>query len=322
MIHRGALASLLSGAFAGDPNCSYELRCQLGPAYAGVSNRDQAVLVVPLERGSLPAGRVLGNVQLAFFPSSVFSFDSKVWRQPAAALECFDARLLNTFCMVIRDVAARLPVPPAPAAVLAAVADWDRLLRERPPLSPNEIVGLWGELELLLSMPDPVRAFAAWHGPDRATYDFASGGVAVECKTGRSRRRHGFSYNQTRSVPSGTDVFVASLWVGTDELRGRTLVRQVERAAEQLPDVDALWKKLLDVGFSDAHQRFYDDSLILLEQPVLIRLRNVPSVRGADPGVSDVKFTSDLGGAPTLSDDEKDEVYAALCGTTHNGEAS
>lgn len=103
--------------------------------------------------------------------------------------------------------------------------------------STGDIVGLWGELYVLLRASNLNTAVKCWCLSRNAKYDYVSEGFALEAKTTlRPRRKHRFSLDQLR--PSGKfQVYVASLAV-VELNSGRTGAELMDEMCGKIDDDD------------------------------------------------------------------------------------
>jgi hypothetical protein len=100
-------------------------------------------------------------------------------------------------------------------------------------VSPESILGLWGELFLLSKADDVRNGFEFWRVKDTERYDFSDGNVRLEVKTTlRDSRRHIFSLEQLRPV-DGVVVYVASLMLQPSS-GGLTILDLIERISTML----------------------------------------------------------------------------------------
>ncbi len=169
----------------------------------------------------------------------------------------------------------------------------------RPPT--RSLNGLFGELFLISRSRNPARAVSAWRIHHSARFDFSVGDIRLDVKACAGRlRQHTFTYDQC-NPPSGTQAVVASMMVERVP-RGITLADLIAMIEDQIRAEDLLFKlhalvastmgtslaASLNVAFdphlAESSLRFFD-------------LRAIPAVRGEQaPGVSDVRFVSDLSG--------------------------
>ena len=162
--------------------------------------------------------------------------------------------------------------------------------------------GLWAELLLLAECRDPGELIDAWHTVPHDLYDFGKGDQRLEVKsTLEESRVHHFSLAQLQP-PDGTNLLIVSVMVrrvggGTsilelvDELRYRLsesphhLLRLYRLVAMTLGD---RWRDSSSEMFDRAAARhslaFFQASAVPMVNPDL------------PPGVSNVRFVSDLSG--------------------------
>ena len=171
-------------------------------------------------------------------------------------------------------------------------------------------VGLWAELLMIARSRDPRRLLVAWHARGEDRHDFAAADERLEVKsTVQARRQHDFSLEQL-DPPAGVAVTVASLLVeprtqGTTigELRSACLdAAGVD--AELRAKVDRLCVEYLGDAWAEGMGEAFDEAATLAS----LRLYNAADVPRVDapppPGVSAVRFRSDLEQAAPLSHEQ------------------
>lgn len=104
-------------------------------------------------------------------------------------LKCVDPKLELVFERLVADIVDRLKktTTGVTSTVTKTIEDWRELLEQaRLPLSRETILGLVGELTILLRLSeiDPHKSIDYWRGPDSGVHDFvSSSNSAIEVKT-------------------------------------------------------------------------------------------------------------------------------------------
>ena len=281
---------------APEGSSEFAIALSFARAHFAVDVDRRGVLLVPTSPGRAPLGRDVGGLSISFGDSLRFRMSGRTWDCSAAVLTCLDEALLPTFCALALDVAMRTstgPTDPTPREVSDAIATWERLLRSRRRLTPEEEAGLWGELWLLSQMTNVDDAIAAWQGPSRAPIDFFFGQTALECKTSGKRLTHHISQSQFGRPAGDASVYFVSLWVGPDPL-GTSLPELVTRINDRVSSPTEFEAKLLDIGYSRLDAALYRERFAVREPPVVFPEAAVPRVRSFDPGISAIRFTAVL----------------------------
>ncbi|MXQ08015.1 PD-(D/E)XK motif protein [Alphaproteobacteria bacterium GH1-50] len=206
-------------------------------------------------------------------------------------------RYFLSVCGVLIRHLGDLPSRSDLASAVQRIASIFQSLRKPPVRSLN---GLFGELFLISRSRNPERSVAAWRIDEGARFDFSVGDVRLEVKTSAGRaRKHVFSYEQC-NPPSGTEAIVASLLVERIP-GGLSLANLITDIETRISKNEDLLLKLHDVtastlgtSISGAMDVCFDPRLA--ESSLLFfDLREIPAIRGElTPGVSDVRFASDL----------------------------
>lgn len=115
-------------------------------------------------------------------------------RRPFVDVVCYEPELNDIFHRLAAEMVARVVDKPSDSVSVCqqVLARWRELLeRRRPPLSPDALAGLFGELHTLSRVVarDPAHRIGLWTGPTGAVHDFQTGTTEVEVKT--TTRREG-----------------------------------------------------------------------------------------------------------------------------------
>jgi hypothetical protein len=148
-------------------------------------------------------------------------------------------------------------------AVERKLGEWEQLLAPLSILSPEEQIGLWGELWMLkrLGVIHGHDALSAWVGPHGEAHDFREGDTEFEVKTTRNRRRvHAISDLRQLTPTIEHTLYLVSLQVEPAGLNaGLTLpafVRMVEASLNSSRGAE--FQGLLDgIGYSKDHEDHY-----------------------------------------------------------------
>jgi hypothetical protein len=221
-----------------------------------------------------------------------------------------DPKLFPHFLRIISPIVAALGPNPTSAAVRRAILGLVELFRALTAPTQRSIQGIWGELFVIHNAGDPITVAAAWHRIPEEHYDFAAGPQRLDVKTSSNRRReHYFSHTQL-SGPGPSRVIIASLFV--ERIGGGISLRRLFEQTRQLLADDAVLLTQFDASFyatvgsawNDAMDESFDSELAE-ESLAFFDASSVPKVRTPiPPGVSDVRFCSDLSAATPLKPDD------------------
>jgi len=113
-------------------------------------------------------------------------------------------------------------------------------------------------------------------------------------KVGRRHGVHIVSQSQVDEPLGAVPVVFMSMYVMVEPLRGRSLPDLVSEVSRQLDDAATFEEKLASLGYSRDDEGAYDKRYVLLEPPDFYRREDVPRVRAADAGVSDLRYRVEL----------------------------
>ena len=210
----------------------------------GVDNLGRRVLVLPAQVDSI--GFVTSNAIFDPF-SSVTWVDEKIELPKVATLRC-DANFLNrSVCEAVAALFVGLiDIQEKYGNAGAAIWEMKQFFENgfNCAYSEESLVGLLGELVVILQAESPENLVRYWHSNIDAYFDFSTDNLRIEVKTSKSNlRNHNFSSNQ---IGSGLDdkTFISSVILSPVE-QGTTLSDLVELIYSKLSKSQAA--KLLNV---------------------------------------------------------------------------
>lgn len=259
-----------------------------------------------------PTGRRTPYVlaALTYAPSERCWFSGDHEEHQCAVLRCTSSEP-EVRQLFLRIVDSWLPTAPTSGIGVEIDASVSRLVGlfhaiERP--ARGDVLGLWGELFVILSADDPSELLRAWRCDPFELHDFVSGTSRLEVKTTTvGTRRHHFSLQQLQ-IPVGTRLVVSSV-VTKPSTRGQTVEDLRLRLVAQLKDarlafrVDETIAQTLGERWTETTSErflweeaarslaFYDGTKIPSVGPVL------------PPEVSDVRFSVELSGLTEMGPD-------------------
>jgi hypothetical protein len=214
----------------------------------------------------------------------------KEWDAAAAALLCTDPDLIDTFAVLADDVLTRTRSAFTWQAILAVVEEWQTLLMPRGRATKEVELGIWGELWFVENSRDVGRALLGWRGPDGDATDFFQDGIAVEVKASRTRRQHFVSQAQVETPVGLHEAWLLSLWVKADPGSALTVPWIADSIVAKAPDQAEALRRMAQAGYSPGDRREYTSAFALLSEPEWFALADVPRVRAADPGISQLRY--------------------------------
>ncbi len=264
-------------------------------AFVGFSPDGTGAVLVPMPRaaGARTDRRTSGLVIRT--PQEVsFEFQGRSWSESACVLECVDQDLKRSFAILAAGLLSEIGSGHTAswADVLAAFSDWERLLRRRRSLGREDELGLWGELALLAWSPQLEQLFAAWRGPEAGVTDFYVDGVAFDVKA--TLRPGSVHVSHAQLTGSGSKSFLVVIDAVVDPVAGSSVAELVRDLGARIEDPVEFEEKLLAVGLTISDAASYERRYVCRRDPTVYRTKDVPQVRVADPGVSDLRYRVDL----------------------------
>jgi len=275
----------------------YRIAADLGGAFLARARSSAPTMLVPLSNAGAGIGRRGGG--FSFTPASrvAFDFGGRRWEQPAAALECTDVQLVDAFLVLVVDIARRLASARGETSwstILGWVEEWQALLGRRSVMTPEQQLGLWGELWILSNAAAPDSLIAGWRGPDHEAMDFLYDGIGLEVKVSRKAHMHHVSQRQVDRPVGVHDAFLLSIWVAPEPARGISVPELVDSLIARVADGPTLLRQIALTGYSPIDREQYAVRYVLLEPPRWFRADDVPRVRAIDPGISQVRYIVSL----------------------------
>ena len=303
---------LLAGARPSSDPTVFPLRRLVANAFISAVARGAPAVVFVLSDSPGPLELNLEAFKLRVYPAARLSVNRRVRVAPIAVVELPDSSRWRLCSYLMSEMVDKLESDPkaleTSRSIQDHIDDWRRSLAAIRGLSAQEVVGLWGELEILSRLPIPDRGVERWHGPEAGTFDFGGNHVLVEAKTSTVGHSHIFSWDQVR--PPGTaELWVASLRIRDDPATGATVTEMADRVGAKMSSRALLNHKLMRLGLDPTAVR---EERYSLEDAKLVAAVDVPSVRSADPGVSSVRFTADLSGARAVTKAEERRILRRL----------
>lgn len=275
----------------------YKIAADLGPAFLARARSSAPTMLVPLPIAGAGVGRRGGGFSLTPATRVAFDFGGRRWEQPAATLECTDVELVDAFLVLVVDVVRRLKSARGEVSwsiILGWVEEWQALLGRRFVMTPEQQLGLWGELWILANAAAPDSLIAGWRGPDRDAMDFLYDGVGLEVKVSRKAHVHHVSQRQVDRPVGVHDAYLLSIWVAPEPARGVSVSELVETLIARVADGPFLLRQIALTGYSPIDRDQYAVRYVPLEPPRWFRADDVPRVRAVDPGVSQVRYVVGL----------------------------
>lgn len=208
--------------------------------------------------------------------------------------------------------------PEALSKVLSRIKAWQRFMsRERSPtLSPEEEIGLIGELAILRNLitdqlPEH-ESVEAWIGPDDGLHDFRLGTGGIESKTTLSPT--GF-IAQIANLDQLDDALFRPLYVGAVRLqqsdKGNTLPEFIDSLLSAISDTEAkelLESKLAAAGYLGVTRSHYSRRFVIRELTYRLVTETTPRlVRSNVPtAILDVRYRINLDHFPTAATSFRD----------------
>ena len=253
---------------------------------------------------------------------SVSEAGVEVGREQFSVVTCVDSDdlLKDRFFDAAETLLRSLGETPAIEELRRVVAGLIELFRLASQPPKGTIQGLWAELWVIAQAREPEVLLDAWHAEPSDAYDFNSGPERLEIKsTSQRTRKHNFSHRQLQP-PTGTRVAIASVFVENSG-GGPTISTLIERIRRRVANPRALRRldyavaSTLGVDWRAGVEAAFDSELAS-ESLRFYRVEAVPSLPSDfPPGVSDIRYVSDLSGAQALTGDEmlgNGELFAAV----------
>jgi hypothetical protein len=286
-----------TGAPSDEDQSDYRIAATLGTAFLARGRTGRVTLLVPLPRAGGAVGRSGGGFTLSSAPKVAFAYNGRYWDQASAILECTDDKLADAFLVLVLDLTRRMEsnsVEITWPLILIWVEEWQSLLARKHLLSPEQQLGLWGELWVMSRATDTDSLFAAWLGPDQEPIDFFYDAIGLEVKVTRHAHVHYVSQTQVDRPRGEFESYLLSMWVGVDSNQGSSLAEKVDLLLNRISDPSAFLRRLAQVGYTPNDRGEYGTRFIVLEEPMWFRAADVPRVREIDEGVSNVRYVVTL----------------------------
>lgn len=187
----------------------------------------------------------------------------------------------------------------------------------------KSVIGFWAELFVISRAHDSAALVRAWHQFPDERFDFGLAAERLEVKAAIGRvRRHHFSLEQLLPIP-GVDVLIASVLMERS-IAGPSLNELVESIrsqvaddAEQVMHVDTVVALTLGTSWRAAMNERFDGNVAAASLS-FFQPSSIPRPPGTmPPGVTEVRFVSDLSSCPPVSPDAQRTLPGLLAAAVH-----
>lgn len=210
-------------------------------------------------------------------------------RYPATVIECKDASVAEPFAALVGHVFTLFEREPALSwsDVCRVITQWSALFSAGRLLDEDESLGLWGELWVLARTTKPDKMIKAWRGVEAGTADFVLQEGILEVKTSTRPFVHHVSHGQTLM---SDNAFLLSLSTA-DGPGGETLSSLAEQIRMRIADPGDFYGALARLGCSLETLSSSRRARVLLASPALFHIRDIPTIRAVDAGITNLRYT-------------------------------
>ena len=210
-----------------------------------------------------------------------------------------DFELQRYFLKVSEAIVKLVGAAPTFTQVTGAVRRVVELFQRLSRPATREVIGIYGELLLILWSASAADSVVAWRGDPSARFDFSIDETRIDVKTSARRvRTHSFSLDQCRPPP-GTVGLIASIVV--EPGAGASISEILRKIEVRLSGDPSLVMKLhelvsesLGASLTEGLKARYDDKAARASLRWYLS-SDIPSPQGPlPPAVSEVRFRSDL----------------------------
>ena len=187
------------------------------------------------------------------------------------------------------------------AGLIHQLIDLFRHLNDVP---DSTMIGLWGELLVILQSNNPTEVARSWHATPLDRFDFSHENLRLEVKTTTGPRQHSFGWEQLLESDE-TQIVIASV-ILTEDQNGMNVFELVHRVVDQVSDKSVI-QKILNIASKTIGQNQEGNSyrrFNLTSAEVNLRFYRssiVPKPLPPPPGVFQLRFKSDLQLSPPTS---------------------
>lgn len=202
--------------------------------------------------------------------------------------------------------------------MLACLARVQSLAKGRgQPLSPEEQVGLFGELHVIANLLIPTqgaeKTIAEWVGPAGAPQDFQSKACAMEIKTTRGNLPQTIKISSARQLQGDTvaRLFLVRIALDSQPSVGDSLAEMVTQVGSSLAGNSLVAMnfrdKLAEVGYHDEHAKLYEEPKYQVRSVVFYDVREgFPRINEKDlpVGIGEITYEIETGACAGYEVDE------------------
>src|SRR5262249_33945285 len=133
-------------------------------------------------------------------------------------------------------------------------------------------------------------------------------------------RVHYVSQSQVDAPVGSNESWVISIWVKIDPATSLTVPLLADRILDRASDRGDALRRLVRAGYSPVQRSGYATSFVLLAEPEWYATNDIPRVRAADPGVSQLRYRITLDQAARADRPLADALSLHFHGHVYRGE--
>lgn len=226
-------------------------------------------------------------------------------------LKSVDQHLQEYFIGICKLILTNLPSNPSLHEVKEEVEKVLNMFDKAAHAAKKTMQGLFGELVLIMALPNKQQAIDAWHMKSNDNFDFNFLSCLIEVKSSSiNERRHTFSNTQLHNQTSKTPIYIAStiLLQNSEGISVLDLVRSIEREVTNIDTKIKLNDTVLDVlGESIINANDYHYNIdYALGSLSFYNLQDLPRIEleCISPSISNLKYEVDLSISKATSPNE------------------
>lgn len=279
--------------------------------HIGKDVNDQPAILISTENyKTYPANILMENLRVEHgVKIKIYESNNNYLEGIYSIIQCTsnDFELKQYFLRVMDSIILSLPPSVSSYEVSIIVDRLSHLFLALKHPPQKSIHGLWSELFIISNAIDNICLLQSWHNDPYEVYDFSNDQSKLEVKSSSNRTRcHHFTYQQVYP-PENVNVVIASLFI-EESSSGLSLLDLWSRVKEIAGDkfdlrakVDRICTESLGLDYQKGIFKCFEINEAK-SSLIFYNLNDIPKVpQEIPPGVSEVKFKSDLSFSKNLN---------------------
>ena len=285
----------------------------------GKNFKDQPSLLFNSKKSTGINNNYLGkNIHLRFDIPCIIETGEDKLKENYSILSCIseDKQIKKIFLEVCETTFSNIGEEPTNKEINEITETIIDLFKDLPN-SKNDLLGLWGELFLIVSSDDQIKCLEAWHNHSDDKYDFYDHSEALEVKTTTQRdRKHEFRHHQL--ISKIKDHYIASIMTKMDNTNGYSIIDlyntilKNKLSIELKNKLSSIYYKIIGSTPDETLNDYKYDYDFAKRNLLYFNVSDISTLSNLDQSITNIEYTMDLSQKQNLENLSKDKFTSYL----------